>query len=353
VGETPQLFPVLFGLWRFHFLRGELPMARELAEQVFRLARSIPDPAFLVWPHAALGLTLCHLGELTPALTHLGQGIALYDPQKHRPDRLQVSGQDPKVTCLSYAARILWHLGYPAQARQRIEEALTLAQELSHPFSSAFALNFAAALHQLLREVPAVQKKTAAVLALAREQGFPFWVAWGTIQQGWAVAEQGQVQEGITQMSQGLATVRATGAELNRAYGLAWLATAYRKRGQIEEGLTVLAEGLEVVQKTSDCFYAVELHRLKGELLLQSSAPESRAEAEQCFHKAVKIARKQQAKSLELRAVMSLSRLWNHQGKTAEAHQLLAEIYGWFTEGFDTKDLQEAQALLDELAEGQ
>jgi predicted ATPase len=217
VGETSQLFPVLLGLWRFHFLRAELQTARELAEQVFRLAQNIQDPALLVWPHSALGLTRCHLGELTSALAHLEQGIALYDPRKHRPDRSQVTGQDPKVTCLSYAARILWYLGYPDRARKRIEEALALAGELAHPFSLAFALNFAVALHQFLRDVPAVQEKTEELMKLAREQGFPFWLAWSTLQHGWAVAEQGRSKEGIAQMNQGLTILQAAGAELTRS----------------------------------------------------------------------------------------------------------------------------------------
>jgi class 3 adenylate cyclase/predicted ATPase len=383
VGETPQLFPVLFGLWRFHFLRAELHTARELAEQVFRLAQSIQDSALLLWPHCALGLVLCTLGELTSALVHLEQGIALYDPQKHRPDRSQVSGQDPKVTCLSYAAWVLWCLGYPDQARKRIDEALTLARELSHPFSLAFALNFAARLNQPLRDVQAVQERTEALMTLSREQGFPFWLAGGAVRQGWVLAEQGQGEEGIAQMRQGLAALRATGAALDRSWGLALLAEVHGGVEQAEEGLTVLAEALAFVDKTGERCYEAELYRLKGQLTLQQfqvssskfqvqenqkakgkkqkakisntqhPAPNTQAEvaqeAEECFLKAIEIAHRQQAKSLELRATVSLARLWQSQGKKAEARQMLAEIYNWFTEGFDTKDLQEAKALLDEL----
>jgi predicted ATPase len=235
-----------------------------------------------------------------------------------------------------------------------MEEALTQAQELAHPFSSAFALNFAAALYQFLREVQSVQEWTGAVMTLSREQGFPYWLARGTIQQGWVLAERGQSEDGITQMGQGLNIMRATGAELNRSYGLGWLATAYGRVGQIEEGLALLAEGLEIVHKTEDRHHEAELYRLKGELTLQSLAQSPLPdveEAEACLLKAIEIARRQQAKSLELRASTSLARLWQRQGKRAEAHELLSDVYNWFTEGFDTKDLQEAKALLRELAE--
>ena len=196
------------------------------------------------------------------------------------------------------------------------------------------------------------------MLLLACEQRFAFWVAWVTTLQGWALAEQGQGAEGIAQMRQGLAAYRATGAEQWRPYVLALLAEGYGKAGQREDGLSVVAEALAQVDKTGERFYEAELYRLKGELSLQSEitnpqhpalSTQAKAEAEACFHKAIEIARRQQAKSLELRAVMSLVRLWQQQSKKEEARQMLAELYGWFTEGFDTKDLQEAKALLEEL----
>ena len=204
-------------------------------------------------------------------------------------------------------------------------------------------------------------------MALAREQGFPYWLALGTTLRGWALVEQGQGEEGIAQIRQGLAAYRATGAELWRSRHLALLAEAYGKAEQAEEGLTALAEALDAVDRTGERMYEAELYRLKGQLTLQkfqvsgstfqvtnpqslTPNPQAEAEAEACFHKAIEIARRQQAKSLELRAVMSLSRLWQQQGKREEARQMLAEVYGWFTEGFDTADLKEAKALLEELA---
>jgi predicted ATPase len=261
------------------------------------------------------------------------------------------------VACRAYAALTLWWLGYPDQALQRSHEALTLARELVHPLSLATALFFAAWLHHFRREWPRTQEWAEAAIALSAEQGFALFVAGGTIFRGWALAArspapgvgQGQVEEGMAQLHQGLAAWRATGAAVLRPYGLALLAAASAQVGQREEALTLLAEALAVANDTGERRWEAELHRLKGELLLALSA-ESGDEVETCFRHALDIARQQQAKSLELRAAMSLSRLWQRQGKRAEAYNMLAPIYGWFTEGFDTADLQEAKALLEVLA---
>ena len=241
-------------------------------------------------------------------------------------------------------------LGYPAQALQRSHDTLTLGQALSHPFGLGYALNTVAWLHQCRREGQSTQERTEAAMALAHEHGFPFWVAWGTILRGWALAAQGQEEDGIAQLRQGLAAYQATGTAQGRTYWLALLAEAYGRAGQAEAGLTVLTEALAVVDKTGERFCEAELYRLKGELLLaQADNRQKRREIEACFLKALDIAHGQQAKLFELRAAMSLSRLWQQQGKCAAAHQLLAEVYGWFTEGFDTVDLQEARALLEVL----
>ncbi len=366
MGETPQLFPVLFGLRTFYYVGGALPTARELGEQLLSLAQSAQDPALLLEAHRALGATLSSLGELVLARTHLEQGLALYDPQQHR-SHASLYGQDPGVVCLSYEVWALWMLGYPDQALRQGLEALTLAQEISHPFSLAFALYHAAVVYQFRREVPLTHERAEALLALAREYEFPLWLAWGTIPWGWVLAEQGRGEEGVAQLRQGLVASRATGAELYRPLFLATQAEVHGKVGQAAEGLSVVAEALAAVDKTGERFCEAELYRLKGQLTLQkfqvpgskfqvppSTQPltpstQAEAEAEACFLKAIEIARKQSAKSLELRAVMSLSRLWQQQGKKKEARQMLAEIYGWFSEGFDTKDLQEAEALLEEL----
>jgi predicted ATPase len=225
---------------------------------------------------------------------------------------------------------------------------LSLAQEVAHPFSLALALNFAAGLDFYLRDVPALQERAEALIALSTEQGFSYRAAAGTIYRGWALSEQGQGEEGIAQIHKGLAAWRATGAGIALPGWLALLAAAYAKVGQVEEGLTMLAEALALVDETGERVSEAVLYVLKGWLLLARSG-ENHAEAEACFHQAIAIARRQQAKSWELRAVMSLSRLWQQQGKKKEARQMLTEIYGWFTEGFETKDLQEAKVLLEEL----
>jgi predicted ATPase len=367
-GETSQLVPVLRGLWEFYELRGELQTARELGEQLLTLAQRVQDPALLLVAHDVLGDTLIWPGEFGAAREHLEQGIALYDARQHR-SLAFLYGYDSGVACLSFVASVLWYLGYPDQALKRNNESLVLAQELSYPPSQGLALSFAAWLHHLRREGQLTQEQAEAEIALSTEQGFPFWLALGTIYRGWGLTEQGQVEEGIAQIRQGIAAWRATGAELCRPHYLALLAEAHGKAGQAEEGLAVVAEALTMVNKNREREYEAELYRIKGELSLQSRqvkasqgksevpstqhpipSTQAEAETEACFLKAIEIAREQQAKSLELRATVSLARLWQQQGKQHAARNMLSEIYGWFTEGFDTADLQEAKILLEELA---
>jgi predicted ATPase len=363
VGETPQLFPVLWGLWGFYLTRAEFQTARELGDQLLTLAQNVQNPALLLQAHQALGQTLYPLGKLVPAGAHLEQSLAFCDPQRDCP--YAVSIMLFRVNSLTTAASVLWFLGYPDQALKRSHEALILAQELSYPPSLALALIMAGWQHQFRREGQAAQERAEAVIALSTEQGFAQLLALGTVQRGWALATQEQGEEGIVQMHQGLAAYQSTGAGLFRPFHLALPLEAYQKVGRTEEGLNVLAEALATAHKTGERFYEAELYRLKGELTLQKSqvssskfqvqespkseVPSLDSEAEECFWKAIEIARRQEAKSLELRAVMSLSRLWQRQGKKKQARKMLAEIYGWFTEGFDTVDLQEAKALLDAL----
>ncbi|HEX3234685.1 MAG TPA: AAA family ATPase [Gemmatimonadales bacterium] len=348
VEETPQLSPVLRGLWEYYELQGELQTARELGEQLLTLAQHVREEELLLVAHHVLGDTLVWLGEFAGARAHLEQGMVLYHPQQHRAHAF-LYGYDSGVHGLSFGAWALWYLGYPDQALRRVHDALRLAQDVSHPFSLGFALAFAAWLHQLRREGHAAHERAAALIALATDQGFPFWDSWGTVLRGWALAEQGQCAEGIAQLRQGIAAWRATGAALQLPYYLALLVEAYGKAGQAEEGLRVLAEALAAVHTTGERQHEAELHRLKGALLLAQDGADAQA-AERCFRQAIDVACQQQAKSLELRAATSLSRLWQQQGNCAEAHKLLAPIYGWFTEGFDTADLQEAKALLETLA---
>ena len=283
------------------------------------------------------------------AQEHSEQGIAIYDPHQHHSHAFTY-GHDPGVACQGYAAYASWCLGHPDQALKRSGEAFALAQGFSHPFSVAYARLIAARLHQLRREGQTTQEHAEALISIATEHEFALFVALGTIMRGWALAEQGQEEEGVIQIRQGLTACNAMGAELyTRGHFLALLAAAYGGAGQQEEALNVLAEALAVVDKTGEHYYEAELYRLQGELLARQSG-NSLLAATSSLQQAIHIAKKQQAKSWELRATTSLARLWQRQGKCTEAHELLAPVYNWFTEGFETKDLQEAKALLDALA---
>ncbi len=352
VGETPQLFPVVYGLWDFYLVRAEYKAAHEEAQQLLALVQGAEDPGLLLEANRATGATLYYMGEFVSAREHLEAAMALYDPQQHRA-HVALYRQDPGVACFSYSAWNLWCLGYPQQALEKMHQAITLARESLHPFSLAWALNFAGRVHEFRREGPAAQERAEAVIALATEQGFAYWLAWGTVIRGWALAAQGQAAEGMAQIRQGLAAIRATGTAIARSQDLGLLAEAQRTVGQAREGLATVAEALALVEQTEERLYEAELYRLKGALTLQSQAAgqqsEIEKEVEACFQQALDVARHQQAKSWELRAATSLARLWRRQGKTTEAHKLLSDIYNWFTEGFDTKDLHEAKVLLEEL----
>jgi DNA-binding winged helix-turn-helix (wHTH) protein/predicted ATPase len=347
-GETPQRLRIVLGLRNFYQVRGDFHTARVLGEQGVALAQQGPDDALRVHAHMHLAHTLFSLGEFGRVRDHVEQGMACYDPQRQRA-YTSSQGKDAGVNSLTLLAWSLWYLGYPTQALTRIQEALALAQRVAHPPSWEYALSSAAELYQLRAEVSAARAHVERALAVSRQQDSAFREAVGTIFFGWALVMQEEAATGIPQMTQGIAAYRATGAEAGRHYWLGMLAEAYGKAGQINEGLTALAEALAVVEKNGECYYEAELYRLKGALLLGQTAPDA-CQAEACLQQALAIAQRQQARSLELRAALSLSRLWQRQGKCAAAYDVLAAVYGWFTEGFDTPDLQEAKALLEDLA---
>jgi class 3 adenylate cyclase/predicted ATPase len=347
VGETPELVPVLLGLWRFYVARPQLHRARELGDTLLRLAQQAHDSALSVVAHYALGATCCYLGALPAARQHVEEGIARYTPDQRREPVFRM-GLDPGVTCRTYAAVTLWLMGYPAHALTRLHEALTLAQELSHPYNLAWARCWAAMVYQCRRDVAAVHEHAEAAVALSTEQSFPLWAAWGISIRGWALATEGQGETGLALVRQGIAAYRATGAALTVPYFCTVLADVSAHLGHTDDGLQALAEAHTLVEQHEERYWEAEVARLHGVLLLrQTGTPQ--AEAEACFQQALAVARRQEAKALELRAAMSLSRLWQQQGKRAEAYELLAPVYGWFTEGFDTADLQEAKALLEAL----
>jgi predicted ATPase len=350
IADTSLRFSIQAGLQTVALARAELQTARTRSEELLAITWRQQDPLLDARAYIAAGEACLFLGELGAARAYLERGIACDNPQQHDDLDLRHVGAAVGVVGRATLAWTLWLLGYPEQARASVHGARALAQQLSHPASLVYALDFAVGLHQLRREVQAVQERTEELKTLARAQALPFWIAWGTVLQGWAGAVQERSTTQIAQMWEGLAACRATGFELNRPWLLALIAEAYNQTGQAGAGLTVLAEALALVDNTSERWYEAELYRLKGELLLGQAGTQHRMdEAEGCFLRALGIASRQRARSWELRTAMSLSRLWQQQGKQADAYQMLAKIYSWFSEGFDTADLQEARALLEAL----
>jgi adenylate cyclase len=338
---------VLRGRQAFHRLRGELSKARALGEQLVALAERQQDPALLVGGCHALGQDLFQMGELIAARRIVEQGIALFDPEKHRLQNWP--GGQPGEQCYLYDAFALWMLGYPDQALRRGEEALTLAEKLANLANLINTLAFVALVHGLRREPAAARQRAQTAMEMSAGQRNPFFLAWGTVLHGWAQTIQGQIEDGIAEIDQGIATYRATGSQTWLPYFLALQAESYARAERIDDGLALLVEALALADKTEERCWLAELNRIKGELLLAVS-PDNRAEAESCFSRALDTSRGQQAKSWELRAAISLARLWRDQGKRTEGRGLLAPIYGWFTEGLDTTDLKEAKTLLGELS---
>jgi class 3 adenylate cyclase/predicted ATPase len=348
--DTPQLFPVLWGLARVHDARGELQAGRELGEHLLKLAERLQEPALLLEAHHELWANLSNRGDFPTAWTHLQRGFELYDREKHKHHAFLFGGHDPGVCCAFHAAEVLGLLGYPDGALRRSKESLELARELSQPSTMGFALNFAAWFHLHRRELGVVQARIEERMILAERQGFSSRLGHVPFMRGWLLVAEGHLEVGIKQMSEVLSSeqIRAgSGRWITQEAVL--LGEAYMKSGQTFAGLTVMNGALDRAHRTGCCNYEAEMHRIKGELLL-AHTPADEQQAEACFHNALNVARRQSAKLLELRAAMSLSRLWRRQGKSEQASQLLSDIYGWFTEGFDTADLKEARALLEEFS---
>jgi tetratricopeptide (TPR) repeat protein len=360
LGNVPQRVPVLWGLWIFHLSRGELHTAQVIAEECLQLAEQTNETALLIPASFAVGGNFVHRGELVRARTALERSVTLYQPH-HQALTPLYGNVNPQVFSLAMLAWTLWYLGYPEQALTRVQEALGLAQELKNSYNLGVALGWTTEVCLNCGDGQVAREHAEATVTLCGEQGFSLWEEWGTVQQGATLILQRQWVAGIAQIQKGL---EVFSVEIMKPIYLTWLAVGYGGRRQVEEGVAAIAEALRLVEKNDDRSYEAEVWRIKGTLTLQSktslgqvedksqtsrSPSEVEQEAEACFLKAIEVAQRQQAKSLELRAVMSLARLWQSHGKTAEARLRLAEVYNWFTEGFDTKDLQEAQVLLDEL----
>jgi predicted ATPase len=346
VGETSQLFRILAGLWRLNLVHARLRNAREMGEELLRLAVSLKDPALQVEAHHAVAYPLNHIGDHAAAHEHTKLGLALYDPRHFRANSLLLT-QDPGVECHLQSARALWVLGYPDQSMKATEESFALARMLGQPNNLVWAHVAAGVMYQLLREVSRSLEEWNEAIRLSAEHGLAQLLVWAKPWHGWTQAKLGRRAEGIAEIREGLATLQAMGTEITRPQCSALLAESVAEDGRVEEGLAIIAETLAMVERTGAGYYEAELHRLNGELLLMQGDGTRQREAEASFQRALELAHRRSAKSFELRAATSLCRLLKRQSRDGEARRRLEETYGWFTEGFDTADLRDARELLE------
>jgi predicted ATPase/class 3 adenylate cyclase len=355
IGETLRLFPVLWGLWVFYVVRTEFGVAQELAAECLELARQAGDPGLLLEAHVSLGTTLFYVPDHASARAHMEQAIEIYDPLHYRADAF-VYGQDPGMVALGYVAKCLALLGYADRARQRGRELLDMADSLStHHNSYAATFMHLAVLHLLLWDATLAREFAEKMTAIAEEHDLLLWLGMGRMLAGAAVIQQGclandhaQIEAGMMQTQQGMADYRATGAGLDYPHCLVLLARGHAELGQVEQGLEVLAGAQRVIDDTGQRYYEAELYRVRGELLVADSGAHRAEEAEACFRHALDVAANQSAKLLELRAIMSLARHQQTESDGVSLQQELAKAFAWFTEGFDTFDLQQASALLQD-----
>jgi adenylate cyclase len=338
---------ILRALALYRLVHREYAASEALGEEILRFAhqtQGLVDSILYVEGHYVVGVNAFWRGEFLRAKGHLEQAVTAYDVQRHEAHTTLYT-QDPGAVCLVRLALALWHLGFPDQARQRCAEAIALARKLGHPFTLAYVLVFAAWLHNDLRDRVGTAMFAYEAAAHSRKHGLQYWLPMALVFQGCLLAGEGKIEQGIEQIRLGMSTYQTMQLDLYRPYSLAMLAQVHAHAGDVEQGLAALDEALATVDHHGDRFYEAELYRLRGELLGALGSPASTVEA--CFAQACDIARRQQAKSLGLRAALSLSQLWQRQGKPKQAYQLLAATCDWFTEGFDTADLQAARALLE------
>jgi tetratricopeptide (TPR) repeat protein len=348
VNETPQLFRAFWGLWINYASRSEHEVGFEMGEQCLRLAQASGDSGLLVEAHHALGTSCCVAGEFARGLELLEQAIAIYNPVDHEALKF-VYGQDAGVACLIHAGWALWLLGYPDQALKRNEEGIALARRLNHPTTLAMAAAYGAWTYQFCRNAQAAGELAEEAVSVSTKHDLEYYRGMGVVFDGWALTQRGRIAEGIARLQMGLEVFRATEGGLMLSTFSALLAEVYGVTGQASEGLRVL----DAISRAPDRYWDAEIDRLRGELILKQhqggDAEDLEATAEEFFRRALAKAQEQSAKSLELRAAISMSRLRIRQGRRAEAHALMKETFGWFTEGFNTPDLREARMLLDDL----
>jgi class 3 adenylate cyclase/predicted ATPase len=345
-GRLAELFPPLWGSWLVASTSDDITTAKRLLDELFAIANDQASPELLLQAHHAAWPTLVGLGELIAAQQHVESGLALYQADTHHQHAQLYGGHDPGVCGYVHGAIVRAVLGFPDEAVRQMDQGRALAESLGHPSSLSQALWFAAELCHLRREPRAVCDFVSAVLPLLREHGSSVGMANATMLRGWALTDEGRVTEGLADLRAGLSAWRATGSKYQVPYRLARAADAYRIAGDVDGGLALIAEALEAMELSQYRWGSAEVHRLRGELLLL--ADHSR-DAETCLERALAAARLQSARLLELRAAVSLARLWRDQGECAKARDLLSPIYDWFTEGFDAPDLKDAKALLEQL----
>ena len=351
LGDTPpQLVPALHGLWTNHIVRAQHTSALALGEQVLQLGAATNDDGLLLQGNMEVGWSHFFLGELEQAREHLERVLALYDHERHSSHAFTY-GDDPATSARSVLAPVLWLLGYPDQALRCSEENLAiLRSRVQHPYSVAFGFTLAAFLRQYLGDPLAARALAEEAVVISEAHGLAYMGAMASMFEGWARTREGELDEGMAQMRRGLAAQLATGAELARPYWLWLLAEVCQRTGAAREGLALLDDADAAIEHTHDRYWEAEIHRLRGRLLLATAEPAAPASAEACYRRALEVARQQGARSLELRAAVSLSRLWQAADRHDEARELLAPVYEWFTEGLDHPELREAAALLDELS---
>jgi predicted ATPase len=347
--EDPRLYAALLGLAIYQLIRGEFVIGQRLSEQMIQLAEKSQDSASLVTACAMLSVALYYQGEFILARQQQERALAL-DRREYHQAYLALSSQDSAIFVRRELASCLWMFGYPDQAKAVVQEAIEMAEQLSHPFSLGAAHRMVAIIYFYCRDWPSSQRHNEKVIALADEYGLGDFANYAAVDHALALMYQEPTEAALERAKRAIEALRAKGVVLYVTINLAALAELYGMLGQFAEGLDTIAEALAIVEDTGERLWEADIWRIKGELTLKAAAENSHIEAEACYHQAIEIARRQSAKSFELRATISLARSWQQQGKLVEAQGMLAEIYSWFTEGFDTADLKEAKALLDELS---
>jgi predicted ATPase len=349
LGEVPEAFPTLWGQWGVLILRGNVDQAREIGEQLLRLARSSADPALLLQARHALWPTRVYGGELGAAVEDVTEGLALYDLDRHRSLAFTFGGHDAQVCGLAFNTFALGLLGRFREALASGRRTLEAARVLAHPHSEANGHAWVSLAYAVLGDIELARAEAEAGLAVSTEHGFPQWAAASAVARGATLAASGEIDAGIIEMRRGLADWRATGAGVMIPVYLGFIAASELARGDIAIALRLIDEASQRIEVHGERMYEAEIHRLRGEALLAGARPDP-AHAESCFRRAIAVAGAQRARCLELRATTSLASLWQRQGRRDDAHRMLTESARWFADDIETSWLREARRLLRELA---